>query len=53
MTREHIPCRECGEPTVYKRADGIWVCGACGHMFEGKPKPLPATVKGNWKAEKK
>ena len=45
-------CKECGEPEVGKRLDGLWECRACGHLFEGEPKMVEPMAKGNWKPEK-
>jgi len=45
-------CKECGEPEVGKRLDGLWECRACGHLFEGEPKMVEPMAKGNWRPEK-
>ena len=44
-------CRDCNEPTVRQRLDGIWECAVCGRMFDGPPKPVPVKAKGKWKRE--
>jgi ribosomal protein L37AE/L43A len=47
-----IVCKECAEPEVKLRKDGIYECGVCGHMFTKAPIEQPPKMKGNWKPEK-